>query len=90
MDVRAPHRLTRLAVLALCMLMWARGASAQGDIAGFWNQPAQGITNMFGFIEDTVERAAGPTLDRSSTVTPARWGRGAIRSSSGARASGAR
>jgi hypothetical protein len=56
------RRLIRVVIVMLCGLAWARGASAQGDIAGFWNQPAQGVTNMFGFIEDTVERAAGPTL----------------------------
>jgi hypothetical protein len=56
------RRLIRIVAIMMCGLVWARGASAQADIAGFWNQPAQGITNMFGFIEDTVERAAGPTL----------------------------
>ena len=62
------HRLIRVVVIVLCGLVWARGASAQGDIVGFWDQPAVGLTvgvgvaAMFGFIEDSTERAAGPTL----------------------------
>jgi hypothetical protein len=43
-------------------------AVAQADIAGFWNQPARGtvlgpgIAAIFGFEEDSTERADGPTL----------------------------
>lgn len=52
--------------LAIC----ARPASAQigFDIAGSWNQPAQGtvlgpgIAAIFGFEEDSTERADGPAL----------------------------
>ena len=52
----------------VCVLAFARAASAQGDIVGFWDQPAVGTVisagpgAMFGFIEDARERAAGPTL----------------------------
>jgi hypothetical protein len=59
---------TRIAVLAFAIWALARPAAAQGDIAGFWDQPATGtvigagIAAMFGFIEDSTERADGPTL----------------------------
>lgn len=52
----------------VCVLAFARTASSQGDIVGFWDQPAVGTVisagpgAMFGFIEDARERAAGPTL----------------------------
>src|SRR5665213_668582 len=44
-------------------------AAAQSDIVGYWNQPAlgtvlgPGIAAIFGFEEDSTERADGPTLD---------------------------
>jgi hypothetical protein len=53
--------------LATCLL-WSRPAAAQFDIAGFWNQPAlgtvigPGIAAIFGFEEDSTERADGPAL----------------------------
>ena len=56
-----------LAVLA-ALTLWASPASAQADIVGFWNQPARGtvlgpgVARMFGFLEDSTERADGPTL----------------------------
>jgi hypothetical protein len=43
-------------------------AAAQSDIVGFWNQPAigtalgPGIAALFGFEEDSTERADGPAL----------------------------
>jgi len=50
--------------LLVVILGLARSASAQVefDIAGFWDQPAQGITSNFGFVEDSDERAGGPLL----------------------------
>lgn len=62
------ERLHRLLTFAACigaaLLITARPASAQidFDIVGFWDQPAAGLTSNFGFEEDSVERAAGPTL----------------------------
>src|SRR5512139_80051 len=49
---------------AAAWLVPARPASAQidFDIVGFWDQPAAGITSMFGFVEDSNERAGGPAL----------------------------
>lgn len=53
-----------LALSCLCLLSGVREARAQidFDIAGFWDQPAAGITTMFGFVEDSNERAGGPML----------------------------
>jgi hypothetical protein len=62
---------TRASVVAAvtgCLLLAAAPARAQGDIVGFWDQPAfgtvigSGIAAIFGFIEDSTERADGPTL----------------------------
>ena len=64
-------RLTRvvLAVTVVAALMLsASPAAAQADIVGFWNQPARGsvlgpgIAAIFGFVEDSTERADGPAL----------------------------
>jgi hypothetical protein len=60
---------TRLGPIALipwtlALLLTARPAAAQidFDIAGFWDQPAAGLTSNFGFEEDSNERAGGPAL----------------------------
>ena len=56
-----------LALLAV-LTLWAPPAAAQADIVGFWNQPARGtvlgpgIAAIFGFVEDSTERADGPLL----------------------------
>ncbi|MGE0594014.1 MAG: hypothetical protein AB7G23_15660 [Vicinamibacterales bacterium] len=62
-------RFVAVAVLAaICTLVVPGLAAAQADIVGFWAQPAQGSVigvggaRMFGFIEDSTERADGPTL----------------------------
>ncbi len=50
------------------LLLASLPAAAQSDIAGFWNQPAigtalgPGIAALFGFEEDSTERADGPAL----------------------------
>jgi hypothetical protein len=60
-------RLACLALIALSGWTWTQVASAQGDIVGFWDQPATGmtlgtaLTPLFGFIEDSRERADGPS-----------------------------
>lgn len=57
--------------ITLAALALARPAAGQidFDIAGFWDQPAQGVTVLgpgiaavFGFEEDSTERADGPAL----------------------------
>jgi hypothetical protein len=56
-----------LFVILICVLL-AHPAAAQFDIVGYWNQPAQGsvmgpgIAAIFGFEEDSTERADGPPL----------------------------
>jgi hypothetical protein len=66
-----PARLAHtLAVCALAGLCSAGPAFAQidFDIVGFWDQPAPGVVlgsraaPLFGFTEDSTERADGPTL----------------------------
>jgi hypothetical protein len=62
----------RLQVIAgtfvLAGLMLCSPAAAQSDIVGFWDQPAlgtvlgPGIAPLFGFEEDSTERADGPPL----------------------------
>ena len=49
---------------AAAWLLPARPAAAQidFDIVGFWDQPAAGITGIFGYTEDSDERAGGPAL----------------------------
>jgi len=60
-------RVLTLALFAI-LLLSARGATAQADITGFWSQPARGtvlgpgIAAIFGFVEDSTERADGPAL----------------------------
>jgi hypothetical protein len=51
-------------LFAAACLVPARPAAAQidFDIVGFWDQPATGITSIFGYTEDSDERAAGPAL----------------------------
>jgi hypothetical protein len=59
------QRLRASMLTAMAALLFsAAPASAQidFDIVGFWDQPAAGITSMFGFVEDSKERAGGPTL----------------------------
>jgi hypothetical protein len=48
----------------VAVVLAARPAAAQidFDIAGFWDQPAAGVTSNFGFEEDSNERAGGPAL----------------------------
>ena len=48
----------------IALILFSRPAAAQidFDIAGFWDQPAAGVTTMFGFVEDSNERAGGPML----------------------------
>jgi hypothetical protein len=64
--MRVPRRLLTTARLIAfaALILAARPAAAQidFDIVGFWDQPAQGITSNFGFVEDSDERAGGPTL----------------------------
>ena len=54
--------------VAAMLLVGHHPADAQDDIVGFWNQPARGtvigtgIAAIFGFIEDSTERADGPAL----------------------------
>ena len=60
-------RVVRIAIIVMCGTLWARTASAQGHIVGFWDQPATGssigpLAPRFGFIEDSTERADGPAL----------------------------
>ncbi|MGE3403304.1 MAG: hypothetical protein AB7K63_11980 [Vicinamibacterales bacterium] len=54
------------AMLVACsaLLLAARPAAAQidFDVSGSWDQPAPGVTTNFGFVEDSDERAGGPTL----------------------------
>ena len=54
----------RVIPFVLALLLLARPAFAQidFDIAGFWDQPAAGVTSNFGFEEDSNERAGGPAL----------------------------
>ena len=64
--MRAPRRNRIIAgafTVAVCML-WSSPAAAQArfDIIGYWDQPAIGNPNNFGFQEDTPERAGGPPL----------------------------
>jgi hypothetical protein len=53
---------------ATAFLFWCRLAAAQSDIVGFWSQPGVGAVigpgnaPVFGFEEDTAERAVGPPL----------------------------
>jgi hypothetical protein len=59
------RQLCSVTVLALsALILVAQSATAQidFDIVGSWDQPAAGLTSMFGFEEDSTERAAGPTL----------------------------
>lgn len=56
--------------LALAAGLFCSGrAAAQSDIVGYWGQPAlgtvlgPGVAAIFGFEEDSTERADGPTLD---------------------------
>ncbi len=61
------HIATRTIALifwTLALLLTGRPAAAQVDfdIVGFWDQPAAGLTSMFGFEEDSNERAGGPAL----------------------------
>ena len=59
------RRLSSVLSVTLALLTLVVGpASAQVevDIVGFWDQPAAGITSMFGFEEDSDERAGGPFL----------------------------
>lgn len=59
------HTWLRGALLALAALILTSGpafAQIDFDIVGSWNQPAPGITTMFGFVEDSDERAGGPML----------------------------
>ncbi len=66
MRVRTPFTVA----IALVALAVSRPAAAQidFDIVGFWDQPAQGvglgpgIAAVFGFEEDSTERADGPAL----------------------------
>jgi len=59
------HIVVGLFAAAACMLS-IRPAAAQSDIVGFWDQPAlgtvlgPGIAAIFGFEEDSTERADGP------------------------------
>ena len=52
----------------LSAVLYPAAAWPQADIVGFWNQPARGtvlgpgIAAIFGFVEDSTERADGPTL----------------------------
>ena len=58
------------AVALLAFIAVTRPAAAQVDfdIVGFWDQPAQGVVlgpgvaALFGFVEDSTERADGPAL----------------------------
>lgn len=61
---RCVPRALRAVVCAAALVAYAHPAAAQidFDIAGFWDQPAAGLTSNFGFEEDSVERAAGPAL----------------------------
>jgi hypothetical protein len=49
-------------------MLWSRPAAAQVDIIGHWDQPAlgtvigPGVAAIFGFEEDSTERADGPAL----------------------------
>src|SRR5262245_61640511 len=61
------HKRGRMTCVALLGAGFScQSALAQGDIAGFWDQPATGMTigtsnePLFGFIEDSAERADGP------------------------------
>jgi hypothetical protein len=55
-------------IVALAGGMLSIPAAAQSDIVGFWDQPAigtvigPGIAALFGFEEDSTERADGPAL----------------------------
>ena len=69
-------RITTYAFLLLAALLGSsRPASAQidFDIVGFWDQPALGtvlgsnVAGIFGFEEDTVERADGTRVDLAAT-----------------------
>ena len=61
-------RLIPAFLLALVLIPGPVAAQVDFDIVGFWNQPAQGtvlgtgIAAIFGFTEDSTERADGPTL----------------------------
>ncbi len=62
-DVRRSY-LTICAVVIL--FLWSRPAAGETDIVGYWNQPAigtvlgPGVAALFGFEEDSTERADGP------------------------------
>ena len=63
--MRSTRNLLHTAFIFFCGLIAAAPAAAQTidfDIAGFWDQPAPGVTTMFGFVEDSNERAGGPML----------------------------
>jgi hypothetical protein len=62
--VRTPHSYSSCLLTIALVVLVSRPANAQVelDIVGFWDQPAAGITTMFGFVEDSNERAGGPAL----------------------------
>lgn len=60
------HKLSPAAAVAALALLCGQSALAQSDIVGSWDQPAlgtvlgPGIAAIFGFEEDSTERADGP------------------------------
>jgi hypothetical protein len=56
------HGVWALALAAVLLLPGRAAAQIDFDIVGAWNQPAPGFTTMFGFVEDSNERAGGPAL----------------------------
>jgi hypothetical protein len=62
------HRILATTFALAACLLCAGPASAQFDIVGYWDQPAlgtvlgPGIAAIFGFEEDSTERADGPAL----------------------------